>query len=113
MLMSYIDDVTVSMPKSRKHTMGDELRRLTIGAMRSLYRANGAVSNPRVRVEAQEEMIYQLGTVRTLVRMCNEKKILSFSQVERITRHLDNIGRQVTAWRQKSAQKLSSQNARV
>lgn len=98
-LLSATDDVVVNFPKMRKHTDGAMMKKLTLDALRALYKANTSVCDPVERRKSQEEVIYLLGCYRTMLRLMNEKRVISVRVVDQLTVLLDNIGKQVTAWK--------------
>ena len=98
-LLAETDEVVINFPKMRKHTDGRFMKELVLDAIRALYKANSSEAHSETRRAAQEEIIYLLGCYRTILRLMNEKKVLTIRQVDRLTVLLDSVGRQVTAWK--------------
>ena len=112
-LLSLIDDMVVLFPKRMQRTIGDRMLTQAIDAMVALNEAHHSPDDVS-RVRCQQIILSKVNAIRILVRLCNEKQILSVKQIEKLVRLTDSVGKQINAWKHKTEQQrgVSLNNAR-
>jgi len=94
-LILLIFEYTKDFPKEYKYTLGQDLKRDGISLVRSIYRANKSKN----KVEYLESFLDDFELLKLEIRLCVDMKILSVKKHSKISNLMDNIGKQITGWR--------------
>ena len=86
-------------PKAYKYSLYDKILELAVTLLEPLEMANRSIGNPARRTEYIEIFLGKFNTIKTLIRLCNEKKLISLKMASRIALMADEIGKQATAWK--------------
>lgn len=98
-LAKIVLDYVEKFPKVYKFTIGEQLIDNSLDLFEYLQLANKAVDDKIKRKRYLDNFLIKYETVKVLVRLCNEKKILSIKQFSSLAEKLNNIGKQATAWK--------------
>ena len=74
------------------------MNRDALSLFRNLYRANRS----NVKVEHLECFLNDFELLKLEMRLCVDLKLLPIKKMAQLSRIMDGIGRQVTAWRNKT-----------
>ena len=74
------------------------MKRDVLNLFRSLYRANRAVE----KHQPLEEFLDDFELLKIEIRMCGDLRLLPIKKVAELALLTDAIGRQITAWKNKS-----------
>ena len=94
-LILKIFEYTKDFPREYKYTLGQDLKRDGITLVRSIYRANKSKN----KVEYLEAFLDDFELLKLEIRLCVDMKILSVKKHSEISNLMDNIGKQITGWR--------------
>lgn len=87
-----------------KYCLGQDMKRDVLNLFRSLYRANRAVE----KHQPLEEFLDDFELLKIEIRMCGDLRLLPIKKVAELALLTDAIGRQITAWKNKSRAALHS-----
>lgn len=105
-LAKIILDYVEKFPKVYKFTIGERLIDASLDLFEYLQLANKAVDDKAKRKRYLENFLIKYETLKVLVRLCNDKKILSIKQFSSLAEKLNSIGKQATAWKIMISQSL-------
>ena len=94
---SLIVDILEGMPKKYRFSIGENLLKSALSMFRHISHANRTRGDERIR--HIDEFLAEYDTSIALVRLCNEKKILTVKQVANLTILVDSMGKQAKGWR--------------
>jgi len=94
-LIIKIFEYTKEFPREYKFTLGQDLKRDGINLVRSIYRANKS-KDKKVYLEA---FLDDFEILKLELRLCFDMKILPLKKHAEMSALMDNIGKQITAWR--------------
>jgi hypothetical protein len=94
-LIIKVFECTQDFPREYKYTLGQDMKRDAIILIRSIYRANKAKS----KTEYLEAFLDDFEILKLEIRLCADMKILSLKKQSGIAVLMDNIGKQITGWR--------------
>ena len=57
--------------------------------------------NKEARVQHLEDFLVKFELLKVLLRLCNEKKIITIKQTARLALLTERIGKQITGWKNK------------
>lgn len=97
-LLREIYTVTGKFSKEFKYSLGQDMKRDVLNLFRSIYNANMKTN----RREYLECFLSDFELVKIEMRLCCDLKLLSVGKFAELALLTDNIGKQVTAWRNKS-----------
>jgi hypothetical protein len=80
------------------YTLGQDMKRDGINLVRSIYRANRS----KEKRQYLEEFLDNFEILKLEVRLCKDLKLISIKQLAEISKLLDIIGKQATAWKNSS-----------
>lgn len=98
-LMLWALPVTGRLPRSHRYTMGLEIERTLIDALRLLVKAQYRKENRRLLEDANE----RVDLVRYLVRLMHDLQMMSTEQYGKFCERLLVVGRQVGGWKKTSS----------
>ena len=81
-----------------KYCLGQDMKRDVLILFLSLYRANRAVE----KHQPLEEFLDDFELLKIEIRMCGDLRLLPIKKVAELALLTDAIGRQITAWKNKS-----------
>jgi hypothetical protein len=97
-LILLIFDRTSNFGREYKYTLGQDMKRDGINLVRSIYRANRS----KEKRQYLEEFLDNFEILKLEVRLCKDLKLISTKQLAEISKMLDIIGKQATAWKNSS-----------
>ncbi len=80
--------------KEFKYTLGEQLKKETTELVILIYRANSKKDKREALSEAREK----LETVRLLVRLAKDLKIISLRAFVRVNKNIQNTSKQISGW---------------
>ncbi len=86
---------TKDFSREYKYTLGQDMKRDALQLVRSIYRANKSVS----KKEHLETFLDDFELLKLEIRLCVDMKILSIKKQAELSFLMDNIGKQITGWR--------------
>ena len=86
---------TKDFSREYKYTLGQDMKRDSIRLVRSIYRANRS----RDKRQYLEEFLDNFEILKLEVRLSADLKLLSIKHLSEISKMLDIIGKQATAWK--------------
>ena len=97
-LILLIFERTTNFSREYKYTLGQDMKRDGINLVRSIYRANRS----KDKRQYLEEFLDNFEILKLEVRLCTDLKLISIKQLAEISKMLDIIGKQATAWKNSS-----------
>ena len=94
-LILLIFERTKNFSREHKYTLGQDMKRDSICLVRSIYRANRS----KDKRQYLEEFLDNFEILKLEVRLCADLKLLSIRHLSEISKMLDIIGKQATAWK--------------
>lgn len=98
-LILLIFEHTKDFSREYKYTLGQDMKRDSIMLVRSIYRANRNVS----KRQYLEEFLDIFEILKLEIRLCTDLKLLSIKHLSELSKMLDIIGKQATAWKNSSS----------
>ena len=98
-LLEQLVDLATDVPKFLRYSMGTRMVDLCLDMLAQVYRAN---LSRDLRTEALADLLISHRQLLMLLRVCYRQKALSTGRYALLVKLMDSIGRQATAWRQKS-----------
>lgn len=100
-LVSLLVDYVAIFPKSHRYTIGEKITNVSLELFEYLQLANRAANDKAARAKYLEGFLIKFELLKVLLRLCNEKRIITVKQTARLATYTEKIGRQVTAWKNK------------
>ncbi len=97
-LILIIFEQTKHFSREYKYTLGQDMKRDSIQLVRSIYRANRS----KDKRQYLEEFLDNFEILKLEVRLSADLKLLSIKHLSEISKMLDIIGKQATAWKNKN-----------
>jgi hypothetical protein len=94
-LILKIFECTQGFPREYKYTLGQDMKRDAITLVRSIYRANKSKN----KTEYLEVFLDDFEIIKLEIRLCVDMRILSIKKQAELSVLMDNIGKQITGWR--------------
>jgi len=94
-----IFEFTKDFSREYKYTLGQDMKRDVLMLVRSIYRAN---RNTEKR-QYLEEFLDNFEILKLEIRLCTDLKLISIKKQADLSMLLDSIGKQATAWKNKSS----------
>ena len=94
-LILIIFEQTKHFSREYKYTLGQDMKRDSIQLVRSIYRANRS----RDKRQYLEEFLDNFEILKLEVRLSADLKLLSIKHLSEISKMLNIIGKQATAWK--------------
>ena len=94
-LILIIFEQTKYFSREYKYTLGQDMKRDSIQLVRSIYRANRSIEKRRYL----EEFLDNFEILKLEIRLSADLKLLSIKHLSEISKMLDLIGKQATAWK--------------
>ena len=101
-LLMQILDARDHFPKAYKYEFGTELMMVGVKCCELIRYANSDKQN---RVHWLQEFLVKFDTLRLLLRICQDRKIVSIKQCAEMLLSIDEIERQIIGWRNASSRK--------
>ena len=98
-LLEHLTDLAQDLPKFFRYSVGTRMVDLCLDMLGQIYRANMKQAG---RAEVLTDLLISHRQLLMLLRVCYHQKALSTGRYAELMKLLDSIGRQTTAWRQKS-----------
>jgi len=98
-LLERLTDLAKDLPKFFRYSVGTRMVDLCLDMLAQIYRAN---MDQQRRPEALTALLISHRQLLMLLRVCYRQKALSTGRYAELIKLMDSIGRQTTAWRQKS-----------
>lgn len=81
-----------------KYSLGQDMKRDVLALFRHLYHANRSVD----KAQHLEQFLDDFELLKLELRICMDLKLMSVKKMAQLSQLMDSIGRQTTAWRNKS-----------
>lgn len=94
-LIMLIYEVTRQFPREYKYSLGQDMKRDAMELVRSIYRANRSLEKKRFL----EEYLEQFELLKLEIRIAHDLRVLGLKNYAEISVLMDNIGKQVTGWK--------------
>ena len=94
-LILAIFDITKNFPKEYKFTLGEDMKRDSLILVRHIYRANKTY----YKKEHLEDFLDDFEILKLELRLCTDMKILSIKKQSEMSLLMENIGKQITGWK--------------
>ena len=94
-LMSCID----TFPRLYKHTLGERIIDTALSLFTIISKANQQETQNSKRIEFLNEFLSQFDILMVLIRLSEEKHILTIKQISKIALLTTNIGKQAHSWK--------------
>lgn len=107
-LVSYLLDITVKFPKSYKFTLGQKITNVSLDLFEYIQLANMTKEEVNHQRYLQGFQV-KFELLKVLLRLSTEKKIIPLKQTAVIISMMVNIGKQISAW--KNRRQLESRNS--
>ncbi|MBQ4386606.1 MAG: four helix bundle protein [Prevotella sp.] len=98
-LLEQLVDLAKDLPKFFRYSIGTRMVDLCLDMLALIYQANMDISQ---RQSALTALLISQRQLLLLLRVCYHQKALSTGRYAELMKLLDSIGRQATAWRQRS-----------
>ena len=98
-LLSVATDVTRSMPRDYKASIGAQIRNDCVELVRLIFLANVS----REKVPHLDALIERLQVTNLMLRLSRDKHFISIRQYAQAIALTDSIGKQANGWRKSSA----------
>ncbi len=96
-LLMTIEDLRVHFPKMYKYDFGNELFMTGVACCELIQSAN--MTRNLERFKFLQQFIVKFGTLKLLLRICKDRRIISIDDHAKVILLLENIGRQATGWK--------------
>lgn len=100
-LVSLLMDYVTIFPKSHRYTIGQKITNVALELFEYLQLANRSRDDNAKRARHLEGFLIKFELLKVLLRLCNEKKIITVKQAANLATYTEKIGRQITAWKNK------------
>ncbi|MFH1050450.1 MAG: four helix bundle protein [bacterium] len=97
-LILRIFEYTKDFSKEYKYTLGQDMKRDALHLVRNIYRANKATN----KKEHLESFLDDFELLKLEIRLCTDMKVLPIKKQAELSLLMDNIGKQITGWRNAS-----------
>ena len=95
-LTSYIMDRVQDFPKVFKYNLGSRLIDSALLCLGHIERANTDMGN---RVQHLTDFQVEFATLKTLMSLCKDRKLINLRQAANFGRFSSNIGRKIGGWK--------------
>ncbi len=109
-LLMRIEDLRVNFPKMYKYDFGNEIFMTGVACCELIQSAN--MTKGRERLEYLNKFIVKFGTLKLLLRIAQDRRIIDLKASADLIVRLDNIGRQITGWKNHTASNPELQSPR-
>lgn len=96
-LLMTIEDLRVHFPKMYKYDFGNELFMTGVACCELIQSAN--MTRGLERFKLLQQFIVKFGTLKLLLRICKDRRVISIEGSAKVIVLLENIGPQATAWK--------------
>ena len=93
-----IFEYTKESSREYKYTLGQDMKRDSIKLVRSIYRAN----RHAVKRQYLEEFLDNFEILKLEIPLCADLKLISIKHLSELSKMLDIIGKQATAWKNRN-----------
>ena len=97
-LMVEVYQVTSRFSHEFKYSLGQDMKRDVLSLFRNLYRANRS----SVKHVYLEDFLSDFELLKVEMRLCVDLKLLPINKMAQLSKLTDAIGKQVTAWRNRT-----------
>lgn len=94
-LILLVYGITKEFPREYKYSLGQDMKRDDMELVRSIYRANRSLEKKRFL----EEYLEQFELLKLEIRIAHDLRVLGLKNYADISVLMDNIGKQVTGWK--------------
>ena len=94
-----IHELTAGFSREYKYSLGQDMKRDCLVLLRSLYRINRSHEKEALL----QEFLDDFELLKLEIRLCADLKILSLARQAELIEMTDTIGKQITGWRNASA----------
>ncbi len=105
-LMIEVYQVTNKFAHEYKYSLGQDMKRDVLSLFRNLYRANRSSA----KQAHLEDFLSDFELLKVEMRLCVDLKLLPIKKMAQMSKLTDAIGKQVTAWRNRTKNASSCGN---
>lgn len=105
-LLEQLTELSKDLPKFLRCTLGTRMVDLSLDMLGQIYRANMAMEGRQAVIT---DMLISYRQLLMLLRVCYHQKALSTGKYAELMKMLDSVGRQGTAWKNKTSEFPSTQ----
>lgn len=98
-LVSLVFDYVPAFPKLFKYSIGQRMLDTSLALFEYIQLANRAGKDHNAKVKYLQEFLIKFELLKVLIRLCNEKRIISIKQTAQLAVLVSSIGKQATAWK--------------
>lgn len=96
-----------NLPKKYRYSVGDRMVSTSLETLHHLHAAYGA-QDAQVRLDAMDRFATEFEMLRTLLRLCNESRLLSQRRLTCLFVSMEGISKQLAGWRKSTKEKQHS-----
>lgn len=96
-----------NLPKKYRYSVGDRMISTSLETLHHLHAAYGA-QDAQVRLDAMDRFATEFEMLRTLLRLCNESRLLSQRRLTCLFVGMEGISKQLAGWRKSTKEKQHS-----
>ena len=100
-LLEQLTELSKDLPKFLRYTVGTRMTDLCLDILGLIYRANMSLEG---RQAAITDLLISYRQLLMLLRVCYHQKAFSTGKYAELLQLLDSIGRQGTAWKNKTSE---------
>ena len=97
-LCSLMVDVQREIPKQYKHTLGDRMLESSLNLMRAIFTINRSEKRSSERLCHMGMFTDEFDYLKSLVRICEEKRVITTKQQSAIAPVMTSINAQMSGW---------------
>jgi hypothetical protein len=98
-LMNVLLDLREHFPKTYKYSFGDRLFMTALDCCELIQCANSSIAE---RYSYLDQFNTRFGTLRLLIRLCRDRKLINLNQYAEITLRVGEIGKEIKGWQRAS-----------
>lgn len=96
-----------NLPKKYRYSVGDRMISTSLETLHHLHAAYGA-QDAQARLDAMDRFATEFEMLRTLLRLCNESRLLSQRRLTCLFVSMEGISKQLAGWRKSTKEKQHS-----
>lgn len=100
-LVMLLLDYEINFAKPYRGSLGNKLINESLSLFNLLQSAHRHKLDKDRKREILEDFLSQFDLVKSVIRMCTEKKLISIKQTATIAKYMECITKQITGWKNK------------
>lgn len=98
-LVSTLLDYVAIFPKCHRFTLGEKITKVSLELFEYIQLANRSADDIKTRIRMLDGFLIKFELLKTLLRLCSEKKIFSIKQTAVLAQLTESIGKQANGWK--------------